>query len=241
MVRCRGCRDGDVVTNVLRIGLRWVYILTVALSAAYVLSHGARRTEWFKDRMYQQLLTGDEDQRLRAVSVLADVGAESHLLRGLRSEDEGVSEMARRGLDHLWFHAAGRDAYERMETAYSLAEDRKYAESMKVLDQLLSRYPDYVEALNRRAAAAWQLGDYEKSRQDCERALKLNPNHYGAWQGLGVAQLQIGDLAAASRSLRTALRISPNDKVAQRCLKKVEDLMRKMPGQSAPPREADLL
>jgi cytochrome c-type biogenesis protein CcmH/NrfG len=69
--------------------------------------------------------------------------------------------------------------------------------------------------------------------------LTINPNHYGAWQGLGIAQLQTGDLAAASQSLRMALRISPNDRVAQRCLKKVEELMRILPGHLVPPREAD--
>jgi tetratricopeptide (TPR) repeat protein len=137
-------------------------------------------------------------------------------------------------LDHLWFNAEGRTALRQMEEAYAMAEEKKFAESIVVLDRLLERYPNYVEALNRRAAAFWQVGEYERSRRDCERALALNPNHYGAWQGLGVSQLQLGDFREARRCLRTALQIAPNDKVAQRCLQKLEDFLRISPGQSSP-------
>jgi tetratricopeptide (TPR) repeat protein len=198
-----------------------------------------RRTDWFKEKVYQQLVSGDENRRLQAASILAMVGGEEQLLRGLKSTNEGVSDVSRRGLDHLWFHAAGDTAYQMLESAYALSEEKKFTESVEVLDRLLLRFPRYAEALNRRAAALWQLGDYERSREDCERALTVNPNHYGAWEGLGIAQLQTGDLAGASQSLRMALRISPNDRVARRCLKKVEDLMRMLPGHVVPPREAD--
>ena len=86
----------------------------------------------------------------------------------------------------------------------------------------------------------WQLGEYEKSRRDCERALSLNPNHYGAWQGLGVSQLQLGELTEACRSLETALRIAPNDRVTKRCLRRIEELMRGTE-RTDMRREADLL
>ena len=223
----------------LRTGCRWLCIIFVSFAIAFVLLHLGRRTEWFKEKVYQQLVSGDEGRRLQAASVLAMVGGEAQLLRGLKSTDENVSEMARRGLDHLWFHAAGKTAFGMLEVAYALSEEKKFEESVKALDKLLVLYPNYAEALNRRAAACWQLGDYDKSRQDCERALAINPNHYGAWQGLGVAQLQTGDIAGACQSLRMALRISPNDRVAQRCLKKVEELMRVIPGHGVPRREAD--
>ena len=227
--------------NAIRMLLRVTCVLTTAFALAYALSHVARRTEWFKARLYQQLLTGNEGERLQAVSILADVGGEAQLLQGLKSSDEKVSEMARRGLDHLWFNAAGRTALALMEKAYALAEEKKFAESIEVLDELLARHPNYAEALNRRAAALWQVGEYERSRRDCERAVAINPNHYGAWQGLGVSQLQLGEFAEARRSLRTALQIAPNDRVTQRCLKKINDFLRVLPGEPAPPREAELL
>ncbi len=223
---------------------RALAILATAFVLAFAIAQGVRRTTWFKDRLYHELLTGTEDQRLRAASILADVGAEAQLLQGLKSRDEKVSEMARRGLDHLWFSAAGRRAYARMEEAYALAEDKKFDEAVEILDGVLAEHPKYAEALNRRAAALWQLGEYEKARRDCEQALALNPNHYGAWQGLGVSQLQLGDFAGARRSLESALEIAPNDPVSRRCLKKVDDFLREIPGGSFDRpklREADLL
>jgi len=228
------------VTNALRLFVRWLCILAVSFTASYALLHVARRTSWFKERVYHELLSGTEDQRLRAASILADVGGESQLLRGLKSPDATISDMARRGLDHLWFSAAGNKAYEQMEKAYALAEEKKFAASVTILDQILERYPNYVEALNRRAASLWQLGEYEKSRTDCENALALNPNHYGAWEGLGVSQLQLGDLEGACRSLRTALSIFPNDSIARRCLKKIDDLQHGR-RTSTPKLDSDLL
>ncbi len=223
---------------------RVICILASAFALAYLLSHGIRQTAWFKERLYHQLLTGDEEARLRAVSILADVGAEAQLLQGLKSRDEKISDISRRGLDHLWFSAAGRRAFARMEKAYALAEEKKFAESIEILDQLLEQYPNYAEALNRRASALWQVGEYEKSRRDCERALAINPNHYGAWQGLGVSQLQLGDFASARRALLSALEIAPNDRVTQRCLQKIDDFLRELPGDIGEPkvrRQLDLL
>ena len=239
IVERAGSGDSGFVINSLRMVLRWVCIVSVSFAVAFVLLHMARRTEWFREKVYRELISADAKQRLQAASILSMVGGEEQLLRALKSPDEGVSETARRGLDHLWFHAAGDTAYRMLESAYALSEEQKFAESVEVLDRILERFPRYAEALNRRAAACWQLGQYQKSRDDCERALAINPNHYGAWQGLGIAQLQSGDLPAACQSLRMALRISPNDRVARRCLKKVEDLMRLVPGHLVPRREAD--
>lgn len=231
----------EPVKPFLRLGLRQAAILVSAFFVALLISQGAQQTAWFKDRLFRQLVTGTENQQLRAVSLLAEIGAETHLLKGLQAGNEQISEMARRGLDHLWFNAAGKRAYALMEQAYDLTEKQEYAQALKILDLIVERYPSYAEAWNRRAAVLWQLGDYEKSRRDCERALSLNPNHYGAWQGLGVSQLQLGQLDEACRSLRSSLRIAPNDKVAQRCLKKCEDLMRKRPHNPSSQSPAELL
>jgi tetratricopeptide (TPR) repeat protein len=229
------------VKKLLLFGLRQAGVLLVAFCIAWVLFQGAQRTSWFKERLYRELLAGDESQKLRAVTLLADVGAEKQLLRALTAEDERVFEMARRGLDHLWFNSAGKAAFGLMEKAYHLAEEQRYSEAVAVLDTIVKRYPKYAEAWNRRAAALWQLGDYKASLNDCQRTLILNPNHYGAWQGLGVCQLQMGELDEACRSLRMALRIAPQDKVARRCLQKCEELMRRVPGQLAIPPPSDLL
>jgi len=206
--------------------VRWLCILVVTFSAAFATMHFGRRTTWYKDYLYQQLLQGDARQRLHAASVLAQVGGEPHLLEALKSDNADVSTMARRALEHLWFSAAGDKAYELMDSAYQAAEKEEFKEALKILDQVTDRYPNYAEGWNRRAAVLWQMGRYKESMSDCERALELNPNHYGAWQGIGICHLQLGDVAEACRSLGCALKIAPHDETTRRSLQKCEDLMR---------------
>jgi len=220
--------------------VRWTCIFAVSFLIAFLLMHFGRRTTWFKERLYSQLLAGDADEKLRAASVLASLGGEPQLLRALKEEDPAVHDMARRGLEHLWFHAAGAEAYSMMETAYQAGEGVEAKSAVPLLDRLTRKYPGYAEGWNRRAAVLWKLGEYRQSMEACERALKLNPNHYGAWQGLGVCHLQLGDVTEACRALRAALAIAPHDEATQRSLQQCEQLLRTFPSDKRG-RRADLL
>jgi tetratricopeptide (TPR) repeat protein len=229
------------VKAILRLALRWICVLTVAVSAGFLLSHLAQRTAWFKEHLYRRLVHGDDPQKVQAASLLGYLGGESQLMTALKSDDETVRKAARRALEHVWFSAAGSEAYALMESAYAVAEEKRYDEALQLLDQIVSRFPSYAEAWNRRGAVLWQLGEYQKSLRDCQRAIALNPNHYGAWQGLGVSHLQLGDLPPACASLRTALKLDPHDATAQRCLKKCEELLRQSQSIRRPPDAAELL
>jgi tetratricopeptide (TPR) repeat protein len=213
------------VKTVLTLVLRRVILLVVVFSVAFLSMHFGRRTSWYKDHLYQNLIQGDSEQRLRAASLLAQVGGEGQLLAALKSDQPEVHSMARRALEHLWCYAAGSTAYRLLETAYAAAEKEHFEEARQSLDRLIARYPKYAEGWNRRAAVLWQLGRYQESLDDCQHALSLNPNHYGAWQGLGLCHLQMGALAEACRSLRVALTISPNDDATRRSLQKCEELL----------------
>ena len=215
--------------------------MLAVFSAAFVLMHYGRRTAWYKARLYHQLLTGNADQRLHAASVLAQVDGECQLLEALKSEDPEIYGVAGLALEHLWLHAAGREAYNMMEAAYEAAEKKEFREAVGILDRLTIKYPKYAEGWNRRAAVHWQMGQYQQSMTDCERTLSLNPNHYGAWQGLGVCHLQLGDVAEACRSLRAALRIAPHDSATRRSLQNCEELLRTYPSVARPPRRTDLM
>lgn len=214
------------VKQTFRLLARWVYILVVTFSVGYLTVHFGRRTGWYKEHLYHQLLSGDADQRLRAAGGLALVGAERHLLAGLKAEDPEVHSMARRGLEHLWSNAAGHKAYSMMESVAQAIETEDYKEALRILDRLTTRYPNYAEAWSQRASVLWQTGRYNEAMTDCGRALELNPNHYGAWLGLGICHLQLGDIAEACRSLRAALEISPHDEAARKSLEQCEGFLR---------------
>ena len=131
--------------------------------------------------------------------------------------------------EYLWFNTAGDKAYKLLQEAYQAAEADENEKALEVLDRLTRQFPKFAEGWNRRAAVYWQMGQWAKSRADCERALALNPYHYGAWQGLGLARLQEGDVAEACRCLSAALRILPHDPATREALQRCEELRRSRP------------
>jgi tetratricopeptide (TPR) repeat protein len=220
---------------------RSAVILVVTFSVGYLTVQFSRRTAWYKDHLYQQLLSGDADQRLRAAGALALVGGEEQLLEGLKADEPEIHSMARRGLEHLWSNAAGRQAYAMMESAAQAIEKAEFKEALQILDRLTASYPRYAEAWSQRASVLWQIERYREAMTDCARALELNPHHYGAWLGLGICHLQMGDVDEACRSLRAALEISPHDEAARKSLERCEEFLRSRPAPSRPKGRGELL
>ena len=210
--------------------LRRVYWLVVLVGFGFFSVQVARHSGWYMERLYQRLLTGNPDQRLEAAGGLAAYGGQKQLLAALKSDSEEIRELASRGLNFIWFHASGDQAYQMVEAAYVATENKKYDEALAIADRLVAQYPNFAEGWNRRGAIHWQTGAYEKSLADCAKALALNPNHYGAWQGAGICQLELGDITAAVRSLRAALKIIPHDSATRASLQKCEDLLKQKPG-----------
>jgi len=220
---------------------RWAYVMAVTFSVGYLTVHFGRRTDWYKNHLYHELLSGDADQRLYAAGALALVDGERQLLQGLKAEEPEVYDMARRGLEHLWSNAAGRKAYTMMESAAQAIEKEEYKEALRILNQLTAKYPGYAEAWSQRASVLWQTERYEEAMTDCGRALELNPNHYGAWLGLGICHLQMGNVAEACRSLRAALEIAPHDEAARRSLERCEEFLHSRSAPTRPKGRTDLL
>ena len=219
--------------------LRYAYLLLVAVCGAYLGLHIVRQTGWYKDRLYHILVTGGAKEQLHAASALAQLNAQEHLLRAMKAEAPAVHDLARRALEHLWFNAAGDEAYQLTQAAYKAAGEEKFDDALSILNRLTSKYPKFAEGWNRRASVYWQMGDWEKSIADCERTLALNPNHYGAWQGIGICHLQLGNVAEACRSLRAALRIAPHDAPTRNSLHRCEELLRMYPNPLTKPRRGE--
>ncbi|HXG47586.1 MAG TPA: tetratricopeptide repeat protein [Methylomirabilota bacterium] len=209
--------------------LRWLYVGLVGFCTAYLVFHFIRQTDWYKDHLYHQLVEGTPRQQFRAANLLAQLGSEVHLLSALKVETPAVHELAQRALEHLWFNAAGEEAFEMTEAASREAQKKNFSQSLAILDRLVARFPNYAEGWNRRASVHWQMGDYRQSLADCERALALNPRHYGAWQGIGICHLQMGRVVEACEALRQARRIVPHDASTRRLLRKCEELLRVYP------------
>lgn len=212
--------------------LRWAVVTVVVCFGVYGGTALIHRTPWYKERLVSKLFSTNSHEQLHAAMTLARLKCEPELLRVLQADDPAPRELGRRALEHIWFHRAGRDAYRMLEQAHDATEKKEFQRALAILDRMIERYPDFAEAWNRRGAVYWELGNYEQSAADSERALALNPNHYGAMQGIGICRLQMGDVAAACRYLRAALRLLPHDAATRESLQKCEELLRVFPSPS---------
>jgi tetratricopeptide (TPR) repeat protein len=221
---------------------RRVSLAIMVGAALFLAQHFMKRSEWFKERLLQRMVQGDASEQLRAATQLVQVGGEKQLLEALKNPRDEVRTVARKALEFMWFNAAGENAYRLTEQAYTAAEQSEYDKALKLLNELIVKYPNFAEAYNRRASVYWEIGEFQKSIADSQKALSLNPYHYGAWQGIGVCRLKLGDVAEACRCLRAALKIIPYDPVTQKSLKRCEELLKEKPTPgSTNPRTTDLI
>lgn len=186
-----------------------------------------QRSNWNKERLFHQLVSGNRQQKLKAAARLTQYDGHKQLVSALKSNSALTRELAANALWDLWFNAAGEKAGRFAQAATVAIERQEFAAASKIVNQLTREYPGFAEGWNRRAILNWQLGRYEESIADCKKVVALNPEHFGAWQGMGLCQLHLGDLPAACQSLRAALKINPHDRAGQEFLRRCEELLRR--------------
>ena len=143
------------------------------------------------------------------------------LLEDLKNPDENVRKQATAELWRIWFLQKGHYGLELLERSKILLAIGDTAQAETLLTKLIKDQPDFAEAWNQRAIFYYMLGDYEKSRKDCQEAIKLNPVHFGALHGLGLCHAALGEYRSAIQAFRKALEIQPyalaNQKLILEC------------------------
>lgn len=94
--------------------------------------------------------------------------------------------------------------------------------SETILDDLINSYPEYVEALNRRATLYYRLKRYDDSLADVEKVLEVEPRHFGALAAKGMVLEAQGKLAKAAEAYRDALAVNPHMETVAAALKQLE-------------------
>ena len=143
------------------------------------------------------------------------------LLEDLKSPDENVRQKATEELWRIWFYEKGIYGMALIERSQIMLKNGDNDKAEALLTELIRDQPDFAEAWNRRAVLYYTLGEYEKSRRDCQEVLKLNPVHFGALHGLGLCYAALGEYRAAIQAFRKALDIQPyaiiNQKLILEC------------------------
>ena len=114
------------------------------------------------------------------------------LLEDLKNPDEKIRDRATQEFWHLWFMQKGVLGWELLRRAQSLMEAGENEQAEAILTKTIADLPDFAEAWNRRAVLYYTMGEYEKSRNDCLKAIELNPIHFGAFHGLGLCYASLG-------------------------------------------------
>ncbi|MFM8469895.1 MAG: tetratricopeptide repeat protein [Limisphaerales bacterium] len=206
--------------------MRLYAFLALFLALFYAWPH-AMRSEWNRERLYRQLLSGSEKDRITAAGNLVAYGGREQLLKALQSDSPSIRTVAISALFDIWVAAEGEEAAFLLQVAGNSIERKNVQGALNHLTRLTRTYPFFAEGWNRRATLLWQLGQVEQSLADCRKAVLLNPEHFAAWQGMGLCQVRLGDLAAATKSFEQALKLIPHDRQTQHYLRWAEDMLKR--------------
>ncbi len=157
---------------------------------------------------------------------IALVNNEAEMLyQQLSSPDPHRRDSATARLWQLYFGAAGSEAEIRLLQAEQAIESGVYDTAEEWLNDLITDFPDFAEAWNRRATLYYLVKNYSASLADCEVTIRLEPNHFGAWHGMGLNYMAMRRYDSAARAFKRALAIQPfsesNQKLFADCLVKL--------------------
>lgn len=125
------------------------------------------------------------------------------------TKDEGEADEAVAEIWKLWLQSGTPELDEHMEQASRLMVAGLAPLALPVLDDIVSRAPEWAEGWNKRATALYLAGEHERSLADIDRALALEPRHFGALAGLGLIRIAKGEYREALAAYRMALAVNP--------------------------------
>lgn len=97
-----------------------------------------------------------------------------------------------------------------LHKAQQAFQDRKYEDAARYVDQALSLYPGYSEALTLRGLLSLQNHRTDAAREDLEKALQLNSGHSITYFLLAAVYNDTRRFDDALRTLAEGVRIDPN-------------------------------
>jgi tetratricopeptide (TPR) repeat protein len=110
----------------------------------------------------------------------------------------------------LWISHADEDAAERMASACDAIVRGTFDVAATLLDDLVTRFPDWAEAWNKRALVAYIQHRDAEALADMARVLAIEPRHFGALAGFGQLCLRLSHLHEARAAFTIALQFNPH-------------------------------
>ena len=121
-----------------------------------------------------------------------------------------------------------RDAQMRFVKGVMLADAKRNAEAIALLQKLSEDFPDLAEPYNNLAVLYAGAGDYAKARASLEQALRINPAYATAHENLGDVHAML-----AAEAYGRAQRLEPGNTALPRKLELVRQLAGPQAGRAA--------
>ncbi|MCC6699568.1 MAG: sulfatase-like hydrolase/transferase [Candidatus Hydrogenedentes bacterium] len=99
--------------------------------------------------------------------------------------------------------------YTKMEDARHLAQSGRYADSAKLLREILEVSPRHVSARNVLALALMRQGDTSGAEREYQESLQIDPQQSRVYYMLGYLKLRAGAYDGAEKQYKRALEITP--------------------------------
>ena len=126
-----------------------------------------------------------------------------------------------------WLTHPHPDVARLMQAGVVRMNSGRLEEALLVFNELVERFPEYMEAWNKRATLFYLLGDFNASVADIDRTLALEPRHFGALSGLSLIHIQQNEMRLARDVLLRLLEIHPNSPNARQNLELVETALQR--------------
>jgi tetratricopeptide (TPR) repeat protein len=124
----------------------------------------------------------------------------------------------------IWLQGGNPDENQVLNAAATAMALGNYADSERLLNQLIGRTAVLPEAFNKRATLYFLMGRYDESLADIVMTLELEPRHFGALSGRGMILQMLGRNGDALGAYRDALAINPHMPGARLAIQQLEKL-----------------
>ncbi len=150
-------------------------------------------------------ILGDSRHRALAPQKAAMDAETARSLRALGYLAPAAEREAMAGIDPK----DGLPLYSRLEQARHLAQRGQWAESERLLREVMAQMPNNVSALGVLAYTLLRQGDLAGAREQYLRLLAIDPKQARVYMMLGAIGMIEGDLDGAERNYKQALAVSP--------------------------------
>lgn len=122
-----------------------------------------------------------------------------------------------------WYRSGSASIDLLMEWSDAAMKRKDFNIALDLLDQVVTRNPEYAEGWNRRATLHFFMSNYNKSMTDIYKVLEIEPRHFGALSGMANILEQSGNKQAAFDAWQRVLEVYPAMQTGQNAIIRLAD------------------